>query len=181
MVRNAAVELAVGVAIESPTGRIRRVFIDAGHGECLAVVERRVAAAMVHRDRVVLRHLIEIVNADQAIVLHLGVVEEVPFHPCARWRLAGLGAELVHDARDGDELDNVGVADDYVVEQHVAGCVIVAVDEPGHDGHLPGVQRLRRFDRLDVCAAADGGEAAGLDRERFGLRQALRCRAAACR
>ena len=120
----------------------------------------------------VLRYLVEIVNVELAIVLHLGVVEEIPFHPGARRRLAGFGAEFVDDAGDGHELHHVGIADENFVEQGVAGRVIVAVDEAGHDGHLPGVERLGRFadERFDVGVGSDGGEPAGFDRERLRLR-----------
>jgi hypothetical protein len=42
----------------------------------------------------VLRHLVEVVNVEQAIVLDLGVVEEIPFDPGARRRLLGFRAEF---------------------------------------------------------------------------------------
>ena len=110
----------------------------------------------------------------QAVVLHLGVVEEIPFHPGARRRLAGFGAQLVDDAGDGHELDHVGIAHQHLVEQHIAGRVIVAVDEPGHDGHLLRIERLGSLagERLDLGAAAHGGEPSALDRERLRLRRA---------
>ena len=114
---NAAVEFAVGVAVEGSARRIGRVLVDVRHLEGLAVVERRVAAAMMHRHRMILRHLVEVVNVQRAIVLHLGVVEEIAFHPGARRSLASLGAELFDDAGDGDELHFVRVADQHFVEQ----------------------------------------------------------------
>ena len=79
-----AVEVAIGVAVEGPAGRIGRVLVDVRHLEGLAVVVRRVAAAMMDRDRVILRYLVEVVNVQLAIVLDLGVVEEIPFHPMYR-------------------------------------------------------------------------------------------------
>jgi hypothetical protein len=46
------------------------------------------------------------------------------------------------------------------------------VDEAGHDGHLPGVERLRPFadERLDFRVAPDGGEPASFDGECLRLR-----------
>ena len=84
---DAAVELAVRVAVEGPARRIRRVLRDAGHLERLAVVERRVAAAMAHDDRMLRRYLVEIVHVQLALVLHLGVVEEESLDPGAGRRL----------------------------------------------------------------------------------------------
>ncbi len=129
---------------------------------------------MVDRDREVLRYLIEVMNVELAIVFYLGIVEEIAFDPSARRRLAGLRAEFVDDAGDGHELDFVGIADDDVVEQGVAGRVIMAVDESGHDGHLPGVERLGALgdEPLDIGVAADGGESAGLDCECLRFRRA---------
>ena len=43
--------------------------------------------------------------------------------------------------RDGDELDFERIADEHFVEQHVAAGVVVAVDEAGHDRHLPWRRR----------------------------------------
>src|SRR5712691_5915049 len=52
--------------------------------------------------------------------------------------------------------------------------MIVAIDEPGHDGHLFGVERLRPLadERLHLWGAPHGGEPGGLDRERLHLRRA---------
>jgi len=80
-----AVELAIGVAVESPGGCIRRALGHAGELERLAVVIGGVAAAVADRNRMLARHLIEVVNRKRALVLHLGVVEEEAFHPEA-WR-----------------------------------------------------------------------------------------------
>ena len=113
-------------------------------------------------------------NVEQAIVLHLGVVEEISFDPGARRCLAGSRAEFVDDAVDGHKLDHVGIADQDLVKQYVAGRMIVAVDEPGHDGHLFGVEGLGPLadQGLDVRGATHGGEPAGLDCERLRLRRA---------
>ncbi len=116
-VGHAAVKVAIGIAIESSSGRIGRVLVDVRHLEGLAVVVRRVAAAMVNHDRVVLRHLVEIMNVQFAIVLDLGVVEEIPFDPGPRRCLTGFRAQFVHDAGDRHELHHVGIADQHVVEQ----------------------------------------------------------------
>ena len=168
---DAAVQLAVRVAVEGAARRIRRVLGDAGHLERLAVVERRVAAAMMHHDRMILRHLVEVVHVQLALVLHLGVVEEIALDPGARRRLLRLRAQLVDDAVDGDELDLEGIADEHVVEQHRAGRVIVAVDEPGTTIIcLASKVCVFAGQPLDVGGAADGEEAAGLHRERLGPR-----------
>ena len=102
-----------------------------------------------------------------APVLHLGIVEEVAFDPEARRRLAGLGAQLVDDAGDGDELDLVGIADQNLVEQDRARRMVVGVDEPRHHRHLPGIEGLGALadERLDVVGAPHRDEPAGLDGE----------------
>ncbi len=162
-----AVEIAVRIAIESPGTRIGRVSGDAGEFERLAVVIRGVAAAVADGDRVLFRHLIEVVDVERALVLHLGVVEEESLDPKSGGRLARSCAELVDDAGDGDELDLVWIADEDVIEQDRAGRVIVRIDEAGHDRHLFGVEALSLLadERLDVLGAAHGDEPAGLDGE----------------
>ncbi len=91
----------------------------------------------------VLRYLVEVVNVQLAIVLHFGVVEEEAFHPGA-WRgLLRFCAQLLDDAADRHEFDHIRIADQDVVQQRLARRMIVAVDEPGHDGHLLGVEGLR--------------------------------------
>ena len=52
-VGDAAVEIAVRIAVERSAWRIRRVLRDVRHLQRLAVVERSVAAAMSHDDRMV--------------------------------------------------------------------------------------------------------------------------------
>src|SRR5258708_40125250 len=49
----------------------------------------------------------------------------------------------------------------------------MTIDEAGHDGHLPRVERLRLLGRecVDLGAAADSDEAAILDGERLGARR----------
>ena len=42
-------------------------------------------------------------------------------------------------------LDFIGIADDDFVEQNVAACVIVAIDESRHDRHLHGIEGPRTF------------------------------------
>ena len=67
-VGNPSVEVAVGVAVEGPAGRIGCVLVDVRHLQGLAVVERGVAAAMMDYDRVLLRYLVEVMNVQRAIV-----------------------------------------------------------------------------------------------------------------
>ena len=154
--------------------RIGSVLVDSSQLQGFAVVERRVAAAMMYAHRMFLRDLVEIVNVQLAIVLHLRVVEEISVDPNARGRLLGFGAELVDDAGDGDELDLIRVADEDFVEQDVAARVIVAIDESGHDGHLLCVEGLRPFadERLGFCCAPYVDEPSALDRESLRLRHA---------
>jgi hypothetical protein len=57
-----------------------------------------VAAAVTDGDRVLARNLVEVVDVERALVLHLGIVEEISLDPRARRRLAGFGAELLDDA-----------------------------------------------------------------------------------
>jgi hypothetical protein len=173
-VGNPSVEVTVRVAVIGPAGRVGRALVDVRHFERLTVVERGVAAAMMHLDRVVLRHLVQVVNVEQAIVFHLGVVEEIAFDPGARRCLGSFRAKFGDDTVNRHKLDHVGIADDDVVKQYVAGRMIVAVDEPGHDGHLFGVECLGPFagERLHPCGGPHGGEPAGLDRERLHPRRA---------
>ena len=138
---NAPVQLADGVAVERPAGWVRRVLADSRQSERLAVVERCVAAAMTDDDRMLDRHLVEIVNVERALVLHFRVVEEEPFDPRSGRRLPRLCPELLDDAADGDEFDFEGIADEDLEEQDVAARMIVTVGEARHDGHLPGVER----------------------------------------
>ena len=127
------------------------------------------AAAVLDGDGMLLRHLVEIVDVECALVLHLGVVEEIALDPRARRCLPRLRAQLVDDAPDRHELDFVRVADDHFVEQHVAGRMVVAVDEAGHDGHLLRVDRLRVLadQPLDVAGLADRDESARRHSERL--------------
>jgi hypothetical protein len=120
------------------------------------------AATMMHDDRMVLRHLIQVVNIEQAIVPHLGVIEEKAFDPCTRRCLGSFRAEFFDDTVDRHKFDHIGIADDDLVEQYVAGRVIVAVDEPGHDGHLIGVERLGPLanECLHLCGIPHGYEPA---------------------
>ncbi len=168
-----AVEFAVRVAVEGPGGRVGRVPGDPRQRHGLAVVIRGVTAAVTDGDRVFARHLIEVVNVERALVLHLGVVEEKSLDPKAWGRLAGFGAELVDDAGDGHELDLVGISDQDLVEQYRARRMIVGIDEPRHDRHLLGVECLGPLadQRLDVFGAPNRDEPAGLDRECLRLRR----------
>ena len=112
---DAAVQLAVGVLVEGAARRIRRVLGDAGQLEGLAVVEGGVAAAMMHRDRMLGRDLVQILGRERALVLELGVVVEVALDPGAGRQRRGLRLELVDDALDGDEFDLKRIADQHFV------------------------------------------------------------------
>src|SRR5579871_254733 len=141
-VRDTAVEVAIRITIEGSTGRVRRALVDVRQLESLAVVEGGVAAAMMDGDRMILRDLVEIMNIELPVVLHLGVIEEIPLHPDTRRRLACPGTKFVDDAVDGYKLNHIRIADENVIEQRVARCMIVAIDEPRDDGELPGVEGL---------------------------------------
>src|SRR5262245_16197539 len=142
---HSAVEIARLVSIEGAAGRIRRVLRDLRELERLRVVERRVAAAMTHDDWMLGRNFIEVVTVERPFVLELRVVVEVALDPGARRSLLRFGAKLLDDAVDGDEFDLERIADEYFVQQRRAARMVVCVDEPGHDGHLLCVERLRLF------------------------------------
>src|SRR5262249_26669254 len=110
---DAPVQVAVRIAIEGAAGGIRRVLVHARHLERLAVVVRRVTAAVADDDRMVERYLVEVVHVQFALILHFGVVEEEPFDPVAWRRLTGLRPEFVDDARDRDELDLEWIAHEH--------------------------------------------------------------------
>src|SRR5215831_8107896 len=95
---DAAGEVAALVLVERAARRIRRVLRDAGQLERLRVVERRVAAAMQHGDRMLRRNLIEIVPVERPLVLELRVVEEISLDPRSRRGLLRLRFELFDDA-----------------------------------------------------------------------------------
>src|SRR5262249_46448260 len=109
-VRNAAVEIAIAVAIIGAGRRVLDIPGYAGEFERLAVVIGGVAAAMAHHDWMDARYLVEIVDRQRAVVLHLGVVEKVAFDPGAGRGLTSTGAQLFDNALDGDELDLVRIA-----------------------------------------------------------------------
>src|SRR6266849_7036343 len=97
------------------------------------------AAAVTDSDRMVFRDLVEVVNIKRALVMHLGVVEEISLHPKSRGHFSSFRPELVDDAGDRDELDLIGVADQDLVEQYRSRRMIMGVDEPRHDRHLLGI------------------------------------------
>jgi hypothetical protein len=129
---------------------------------------------MVDDDRVLRRDLIEVLRVQRAIVLQLGIVEEIALNPGARRRRLGSGAQLIDDALNGDELDVVRVAYKHVIEQPLAAPMIVRVDESRHDRHLLGVVHLNLFanESSDLFAASHRDEPATLDRKRLRLRLA---------
>jgi hypothetical protein len=91
-IRHATAQVAEIVLVERPARRVRRGLRDARQLERLAVVVRRVAAAMLDDDRMFLRHLVEVVHEatfgsdplDPASVPHInnlpsGEVDARPF------------------------------------------------------------------------------------------------------
>ena len=139
----------------------------------MAVVVGRVAAAVPHHDRVLDGHFVEVLDVQLALVLDLRVVEEVALDPRAGRRLPRLGAELVDDAGDGDELHLEGIAHEHFVEEGLAAGVIVGVGEPRNDGHPAGVEDpgVLADEPLDVGGASHGGKPSGLHRKRLGPRR----------
>src|SRR5262249_22072562 len=98
---------------------------------------------------------------------YLGVVEEIALHPKTGRRFPGPRTELLDDAGDSDELDLVGIADQDLVEQYRARRMIMCVDEPRHNRHLPGIECLRPLadQRLDVLGVPHGDKPAGFGGE----------------
>jgi hypothetical protein len=76
-----------------------------------------------------------VVDVELAFVLDFRVVEEESLDPRTRRRRARLGAQLVDDARDRDELDLERIANEHLVHQHRSRRVIVTIGEPWYDGH----------------------------------------------
>ena len=63
---DATVELTDGIPIERAPSRGRGLFGDAGQLECLAVVERRVAATVMHAHRMLGAHLVKVATRERA-------------------------------------------------------------------------------------------------------------------
>src|SRR3982751_3808372 len=126
-VSDTTIERARGVSVERAAGRVGRRGGDVRQLERLAVIERGVAAAMVHRDGMLSGDAIEIADVERALVFELGVVEEVSLDPVARRSRARLRPELVDDARDGDELHLERIPDEHFVEERRTARVVVAV------------------------------------------------------
>src|SRR6058998_477944 len=139
---------------------------------------RRVAAAMVYGDGMVLRNLIQVVYVQQTLVFHLRIVEEVAFDPSAGGRLARAIAELVDNAADGHELHFERITDQDFIEQRGPGRVVVAVGEARYDRHLPGIDRLGPFrdESLDIGGSADGDKPAAFHRQGLGAACGPWCR-----
>jgi hypothetical protein len=170
---DASVELSALIPIECAARRIRRVLRDARQLEGFRVVERGVAAAVLHRDRMLGGHPVEIMPVERALVLQLRVVVEEPFHPRAGRRLPRLRAQLVHDALDRHEFDLERIAHEHLVEKRRAAGVVVAVREPGHDRHLLRVVRPGALpdQAANVGVRPHGDEPSALRRECLRARQ----------
>src|ERR1700746_2524134 len=74
---HSSVEFAVFVVIVSSAHAAGSVFGHSGQFQRLAVVKRRVAAAMMDHDRMFLGDLVKIVDVELAVVLYLCVIEEI--------------------------------------------------------------------------------------------------------
>ena len=152
-------ELSAGVAIKRATKGIARILRDAREFEGLRVVKRRMPAAVRDRHRVFGGNLIQVVNVELALVPHFSVVIELTFHPEPGLGLMGFRPKFLDDGGDADELYLVGVAYDHFIKQHLAGRVIMAVNETGHDGHTAGVNGFGTLAApgfgLVVCADSD--------------------------
>ncbi|PYP60790.1 MAG: hypothetical protein DMD26_19000 [Gemmatimonadetes bacterium] len=172
-VRHPSIELTARIAIERAAGRIRRLPGDVRQLERLAVVERRVAAAMMNDDGMLRRHLVEVVDVERTLIRQLRVVEEIPVDPCTRGRRARLRAELVDDAGDTDELHLEGITHQHLVQQRRSAGVVVGVDEARHDRHPLRVESLRSSadETLDVGGLSNGDESSPLHRKRLRARQ----------
>src|SRR2546425_7385306 len=142
---HSAIELAICIAIEGAARRVRCVLVYSSQLERLAVVERRVAAAVSYNHRMFGRYLVEVVHVDRAFVLELGVVVKVALHPEAWRSLTRFCAELLDDAGYGDEFDFEWITDEDFVEQRGPARVIVAIDKAGHNRHLLRVEGLSAF------------------------------------
>jgi hypothetical protein len=105
--------------------------------------------------------LIQVVNAKLALIFHLGVVIEHTFYPETRLRLLRFGPKFLNDAGNANELYFVGIAHDRFIKQHFAWRVIMAVNEPWHDGHAASVNGLGTLAAPSFCLfiCADGDEA----------------------
>ena len=88
-----------------------------------------------------------------ALILNLGVVEEISVNPESRLSFARPRAKFVDDARDRHKLHHVRVADNDFVEQNVAARMIVALA-----GRCDGL-KLKAF----VSTEESSGGAAGFN------------------
>ena len=69
----------------------------------------------MHDDRMLGRHLVEVARDELPFVLDLRVVEEISVHPHAGRRLLCLGAQLLDDAVDRDELHLERIPDEHFI------------------------------------------------------------------
>src|SRR5215467_10511821 len=104
-------------------------------------------------------------HIQQTLVLHLGVVEEISLHPSGSRRFPCFSAEFVNDAGNRHELDDIRIADENLIQQHVTRGMIVAINESRNDRHLLGVESLRSLadERLDIFGASNCYEPVTLD------------------
>src|SRR5215831_1713751 len=125
-------------------------------------------------DWMILRHLVEVIYVELAIVLNFGVIEEVPVDPKIRRSLRGFRTKLVDDAGDSDKLDLIRIADEDFVKQDVAASVVMAINETGHDRHLLCIETLRAFadETFGLVSAPHEEESSAPDRKSFSIRHA---------
>ena len=130
---------------------------------------------MMHHDGMLPRDLVEVVDVELAFVRHLGVVEEVAFHPGAGRGSCGLLPQFFDDAVDGDEFHLERISHQRLIQEYLPFRMIVAVDETRQDRHLLRVEHgcIAARQIADVRVAADGLESSPLDGECLGPRQMI--------
>ena len=159
-----AVQVAVGIPVESPVVRVGGVTRDTGQLERLAVVPVGVTTAMRDVHRMVGHCLIQMRPVERA-VRHLGVVEHEATDPVAGRRVSRLRAERSLDLGHGRQVDI-----DAIELVHAAR-MAVGIDEARRDRHPFGIDHLgaRPDDVANVVAGSDSDEPAVLHREGLGL------------
>src|SRR5687767_11723597 len=102
-------------------------------------------SAMVHRNGMVFRHLIEVLYIHQAFVLYLGIIEKVSLYPGAGRSLSSFLPKFLDDTFNRNKFYFKRISNQYLVKQHLATCMIMTVDKARHHGHLLCVECLSAF------------------------------------
>ena len=137
---------------------------DARQVERLGVVPTGMPAAVVHRNRMIARYLVQILARQRHV--ELGVVEHDGFDPLAGRRLVGarleIGLQLAHARHIGVDAEQLADAAD----------VAMTIDEAGRDGRAGGINLpgLRGGQIADFCRRSHRDESAVLDGKRFRAR-----------